>query len=65
MACLEIIAHSKEPLLGIFLHIYHMQTLDSYDKYKKSAAAKTSGLIHYPPEGKLFTGITMHLKYIY
>lgn len=65
MARLKIIVHSKQPLLGIFLHIYHAQTSDSYEEYKKNAAAKTSGLIHYPPEGKLLTCITMHLKYIY
>lgn len=65
MARLGITAHSKRPLLGIFLHIYHVQTLDRYDEYKKNAAAKASGLSHYPPEGKLFTRLTMHLKYIY
>lgn len=65
MAGLKIIAHSKQPLLGIFLHIYHTQTLDCYDEYEKSAPATTSGRIHYPPEGKLFTCITIHIKYIY
>lgn len=49
----------------MFLHIYHAQTLHDNDEYEKSAAAKTSSLIHYSPEGKLFTCITMHLKYIY
>lgn len=62
---LKIIAHSNHPLLGTFLHIYHAQILDSYDEYEKSTAAKTGSLIYYPPEGKLFTCITMHLKYIY
>lgn len=65
MAGLKIIAHAKQPLLGIFLHIYHAQTLDSSDEYEKSAAAKSGGLIHYPPEGKLFTCITMYFKYSY
>lgn len=65
MAGLKIIAHSTQPLLRGFLHICHTQTPDCYEEHEKSAAAETSGLIHYPPEGKLFTCITIHLKYIY
>ena len=65
MAGLKITAHTRQALLGIFLHIYHTQTLDSYDEYEKSTAAKSSDLIHYPQEGKLFTCITVHFKYSY
>ena len=63
MAGLKITAHAMQPFWGIFLHICRAQTLDSYDEYEKGAAAKSSGLIHYPPEGKLFMCITMHFTY--
>lgn len=65
MAGLKVIAHSPQPLLRGFLHIYHTQTPGGNDEREKSAAAETSGLIHCPPEGKLFTCITIHLKCIY
>lgn len=65
MAGVRIIAHCRQPLLGILLHICHTQTPGCYDDYEKNAATQTHGLIHYPPEGKLFTCITVHLKYIY
>lgn len=66
MAGLKITARAVQPFWGIFLQIYHAQNLDSYDdEYEKGAAAKSSGLIHYPPEGKLFTCITMHFTYSY
>lgn len=41
-----------------------LQTLDSYDEYEEYCHW-SSDLIHYPPEGKLFTCITVHFKYSY
>lgn len=34
-AGLKITAHARQALLGIFLHIYHAQTWDSYDEYEE------------------------------